>query len=681
MESKESWPVRILLLLLLLFALGERLYGVGFSLPLTIHPDEPHMVDHAVITLKTGNWKPDSFNYPSGYHYLLTGVLGLQLLYGAAQGAYTSPADLPDSSFDYTSAPGTYLWARATTAVLGTLTVLLVYLVGRQLYGPTAGLAGALLLACSHLHVESSHYATTDVPMAAMAVLSLYLALRFLNKGGAGRALLAGAAVGLAGGFKYNGIVVLLPLLLVLALRAVRLGAPAEGLLRPVGRFFNRELGLAVLGMVCAYLLACPFTLGDLPAFMRDMGFQLHFYHYGEGSAAVRAYVVGQTALPPWLAYLHILARDSLLFTLAGLGGVILVLVRRKQSELVVPAFIAVYYLFTASYEAVFARNLLPALAALDVLAGGFLTWAVSRVLALFPRRRLGPYVQPVGLGLLLVLLAAQPVGAIMATDAYWARPTSQLQLRRWLDAHAAAGDRVAAEVPAVLFSGASYHVTPVDFLSNYPLESFTNHGYRYVVASSDVYGPEYARKGTLPEYYAGLLGQMEPVADLPGQPGPRLTVYQVPPGLRPQRPLQLDTAAQLQLLGFDLGKRQEEGDLAFIAAKTEFHPGKVLGLTLYMQAAAPLSEDYIISIRLVDGAGQTAVWRDQLPCAGACPPRRWQSGVIIVDQEDLLLPPTLVPGSYRLELGVLQPGSKAPLPLTTRGEGSILLSEITVSE
>ena len=89
---------RILLVLILLLALFLRLYGLGFSLPYTIHPDEPNVVDHAVATIKTGDWNPHWFIYPSGYHYLQVGVQTLQLLWGIARGVYSSPADLPDSS-------------------------------------------------------------------------------------------------------------------------------------------------------------------------------------------------------------------------------------------------------------------------------------------------------------------------------------------------------------------------------------------------------------------------------------------------------------------------------------------------------------------------------------------------------------------------------------------------------
>jgi 4-amino-4-deoxy-L-arabinose transferase-like glycosyltransferase len=695
------------LVLILLLALGVRLHGLGFGLPYTVHPDEPNVVDRAVITIKTGDWNPHWFIYPSGYHYLQVGVLMTHLLWGSARGLYDSPADLPDSSHTITAAPETYLWARGTTALFGVLTVWMVYLVGRRLtsrppgtetgasghhlrrwMGPAAGLAGALLVALSPLHVKHSHYVTTDVPTAALTVLALYLSLEVLDHGGAGRALLAGLTVGAATGFKYNGIVALLPLLLALAMRTVRLRSADEGFFRPLLRFFHRDLGFALLGVLIGFAVTCPFAFADLPTFLDDLGYETHIYRFGGEEGVIRTYEVGGRQLPPWMAYAHALFRENPAAALAFLGGSLHALMRRRKQDLLVLSCAWGYFLFLGSYASIFVRNILPALPGLAALGGAFLT---STVVWLAERPRWRPRLArlwPLPLTLLLFAILFGPATRIMAANAHRARPTSQVQALRWLDEHVPPGAKVAAELHPLLFANASYSVTPVDYLSNYPLPAFVQQGYTYVVANSEHYGPEFAEKDTLPDYYANLLERMDPVADFPGHtqdlPGPRLTIYRVPAGdTSPGHPADVTAGPGLRLMGFDVGHRRGQGALSYVAAGTTFRAGDSLGLTLYLQAANPLPADYMVSLRLLNEEERTVAWEERAPCGGACPPTTWVTGEVVLDLEDLPLSPMLPPGTYFLEAQFLHPDTKQPLPLSspTEKEGTVLLTPISVLE
>ncbi len=681
----------LLLVLVLALALGVRLYGLGFSLPMTVHPDEPNVVDRAVATLKTGDWNPRWFIYPSGYHYLQVGVMAAHLLWGIAAGEYSSPADLPDSSHVVTSAPQAYLWARGMTALFGLLTVFLVYRLGRRLGGPAAGLAGALLLALSPLHAEHSHYVTTDVPTAALTLLAVYLALDVLEKGGRGRAFLAGLVVGLAGGFKYNAVVALVPLVVAIGLGAVgRGGNPAGAPPVPAGRRLWPLLLLALLGVFVGYTLACPYTFADLPTFLDDLGYETHIYRFGGEAGVIRIYdeIVPGVPLPPWLAYAHAIWAENPPVALAYVGGLVLALVRRRRAEMVLVCFLAAYYLFLTSYASIFVRNVLPALPGLAVLGGIFLSEGVSWLAERPPWRRPLARFAPLLLAAVLVGILFVPARGILGADAYWAIPTSEVQARRWLDAHLAPGEKAAAELHPLLFVRSPYHVTAVEYLSNYPLEVFTNLGYRYVVVNSEHYGPEFARDDTFPDYYLALLDQMERVADFPGHtqklPGPRLTIFAVPQGeLRPQHELRVTAGPGLRVLGFDVGHRREEGELAYVSAAQPVRAGDVLGLTLYLQAAAVLPEDYLVAVRLRDAAGQTLASQEQVSCAGACPPTAWVVGQVVADRADLVLAPVLPAGRYRLEVQFLRPRTREPLAIDPAGPepGVLLLTEIDLLE
>ncbi len=53
-------------------ALLLRLWGIGYGLPQTPHPDEPFITDRAVTILKTGIMDPGWYRYPSFLIYLVT---------------------------------------------------------------------------------------------------------------------------------------------------------------------------------------------------------------------------------------------------------------------------------------------------------------------------------------------------------------------------------------------------------------------------------------------------------------------------------------------------------------------------------------------------------------------------------------------------------------------------------
>ena len=93
------------------------------------------------------------------------GAYAVLFLYLAAQGLWSQVPPF--------TVPEYYHWGRLLTAFMGTLTVLVVYLVGRRLRTRRAGLMAAALLGGCYLHVIHSHYATFDVMVGFLASLTL----------------------------------------------------------------------------------------------------------------------------------------------------------------------------------------------------------------------------------------------------------------------------------------------------------------------------------------------------------------------------------------------------------------------------------------------------------------------------------------------------------------------------
>ncbi|MHB0858444.1 MAG: DUF2298 domain-containing protein [Anaerolineae bacterium] len=119
----------------------------------------------------------------------------------------------------YTGYDGVYLAGRAMSGVMDLLCVLLVFLIGKRLYGVRAGLLGSLLLALSVLNIQQSHYFTVDSTTTFFVTLAFYLAVRVAQGQGWGSILALGIAFGLAVSAKVSVLTFLLVIGLALALR------------------------------------------------------------------------------------------------------------------------------------------------------------------------------------------------------------------------------------------------------------------------------------------------------------------------------------------------------------------------------------------------------------------------------------------------------------------------------
>src|SRR5437867_10556976 len=107
--------------------------------------------------------------------------------------------------------PHVILVARCLSAAASVATVVVVAILGRRLYGPGVAAVAAALVAVAPLSAMHAHIAATDGLLAAFAALTMLAAHAFATRGGAWRALGAGAAAGFAFTTKYTGLALVAP--------------------------------------------------------------------------------------------------------------------------------------------------------------------------------------------------------------------------------------------------------------------------------------------------------------------------------------------------------------------------------------------------------------------------------------------------------------------------------------
>ena len=491
------------LLAILAIAAALRFWGLGSGIPYSIGVDEPEIMDRAVTMMKTGDFHPYFFDYPTLYIYVQLVVSTLQFLAGATSGTWKSLADVTGTDF--------YFWGRAVTATLGTATVLLVYLAGMR-WGTRYALFAATLMAVMPHHVRESHFILTDVPVTFFVALAFVLSLRAHETPRASAFAWAGAAAGLAAGTKYTGgLAIILPLLAVWMTPAAK-----------PSRLVAALAAAAAAGG--AFLAAAPYTVLDLPGFLDGYARLAGSYNQESGNGLATAFKHVQLGLR-WPALV------------AALGGVVFAIVRavkgpgRVRWTLAV-VFPVLYFWFVSRQSLIFGRYLLPLMPFACVLAAAAVVSGVSLL-----RRYEIPRRPRTALIAALTILALLPPAL---TSLAWVRMHTQTatvaQAYEWIHQHVPAGSTIVLESRALLLPGGKYDYSTVVQLRHRSYDDYRAADVDYLVASSQSYGRYFANPELYPHEYADYMRIFEqsrevarftPTAE---HPGPELRIFKVVP-------------------------------------------------------------------------------------------------------------------------------------------------------
>ncbi|MEO8585333.1 MAG: DUF2298 domain-containing protein [Acidobacteriota bacterium] len=387
---------RRILLLLALFALGVRVIGLDFDQNHFFHPDERAIGDAILkLSFQPLQLNPHFFAYGSLPFYLTRGLSSLL--------ATISGRDW------FISYDGVIHVGRFLSALAGALTVALLAAVGRRLYGPKTGLLAGLLLALAVLHVQTSHFAATDVTLTLFVLLALAAAGRLARRRRFGDALLAGALTGFAVATKASAA----PLVLPLAVAVFFACRPA--------RAWGRGLLLLAAGggaALVAFFVGEPYAFLDFHAFWRSLSEQGAMVR----NAGTLPYTNQYIGVPNFLYE----AKEIVLWGLGPLLGVTALWASARRLtrvrglsdvEWVFGSFFVPYVLLTCTFEVKFPRYLLPVYPLLALWAAAWLTEKAER-------GRAGR------------ILRAAVVGAsavwLLAFAGIYTRPHSSVTASRW---------------------------------------------------------------------------------------------------------------------------------------------------------------------------------------------------------------------------------------------------------
>jgi YYY domain-containing protein len=413
---------------------------------------------------------------------------------------------IPPGSVEKVSYDQTNLVGRGLAAFFDVGTVLLIFLIGRRLYGSKVGLLAALLLATAAFPIQNAHFFVVDPFLTFFATLTLYFCVRIAQQGGGWNYALAGLALGFATASKVTGVA-MAPVIGLAALihhwpAMVQLGRraglypspapaerPGEKLLRQLQDMRGQALAERpgekrwskvllplvppAFGLLLALFVAfCTFRVAQPYAFETPRWSDLAFWSIRLNPRWVadqrnqNNLLGGEASFPPsvqWIgrtAYLHPLQNMVLwgmgpALGLAAWGGFLYVLWRavfRREASHLLPAFwVAIYFLFMGRQFSLYMRYFLPMYGPLALFAAYLLfdVWRAAKEGNFGWLGALRPKVRHA-----LARTAKAAVVAVVALAVLWGlafasiytRPVTRVTASHWINQNIPAGSAIATE-------------------------------------------------------------------------------------------------------------------------------------------------------------------------------------------------------------------------------------------
>jgi len=341
-------PALLLLLLILAVALALRLHGIGWDQGFGFHPDERSIYMRSdcmfrVLTEAPGyaecvaehpETEPgipgpatffDADKSPLNPHWFPLGNLLIYLIV-AIRAVFEPFMDLGSLlSMAYIG--------RSIAAVADVGTVLMVYLLGKRVYGARVGLLGAALVALAVIHIQISHFYRPEPLLVFFLLVSFWFMLQVMERRRPRDSVLLGIFVGLTLAMKVSVLPLVLPL--ALAYGYWMFGSAGGGWKLPSSRHAAQVARHALLGAgaaIAVFAVTTPYAFLDIANFAGDIGYQAREVATKAGRVPFTVqyidstpflYELRQTSLWGLGLPLGVVAWGGLLFTIVGVfrGG------------------------------------------------------------------------------------------------------------------------------------------------------------------------------------------------------------------------------------------------------------------------------------------------------------------------------------------------------------------------
>ena len=482
-SSALARKTRWLLIGVTLVAIMLRVWGINFGLPYLHHPDEPGNVSVAQRIFKTGDLNPHSLFYPPLFYHLNAAAYAPYYLIGKLMGVFSNPADIPAPvmlamGVGQTPMPTTFLLGRILTATFGAAAVILASLAGWQLTDKILiGLLAALMMAMSPVNVALSRYITPDTFLVFFVLLSFWASVLIFRQGKTWQYVAAGVATGLTASAKYNGALIVLPLLLAHFFRSGLRG------------WRDRRLYFALGAGGLTFLLTTPVLLGQ--DFLSNFTYNAQVYSTGhlgmEGNSL------------NW--YLSYLLRIEGPVTLLGVMGILRGIYVRSKEIVLLSIFPLVYFTLISSMVVRNGRTLLPLTPFLFLLASSLLVSLLDQSGIQESQRW-----RVVAASALILISLSWPLVRTLKDTVQLTTVDSRETARIWINHNLPGGSRIAIESYSPYVDPKRFSVQGFLSMIDHTPDWYISNGFEYLVFSQGMFERFYQE----PDRYSKQVSQYQ---------------------------------------------------------------------------------------------------------------------------------------------------------------------------
>jgi hypothetical protein len=281
--------------------------------------------------------------------------------------------------------------------------------------------------------VHYAHLALNDAPSLAPSALALFGIAGVLRFGRARDYALAGVALGVAIGLKYNCAYLLLALFTAAALHASgRFGGDGDWHVKSA----ITGLALAGVALVAGFLVTDPYSLLDFDRFRADLK---HLSDYTKGSL-----LLGETQRSGHLYYLWSIGWGlGVAPAILAAAGAVVVSLRDRAAALVLLPGPIVFFAYVGAQERHFARYVMPLFPILCLLAAVGAVWLASAIAsrAGWSGRRAAAIT-----GIVAAIACAQGLLFAIHNDIVLTREDTRTAAREWMVDNIPAGTQILVE-------------------------------------------------------------------------------------------------------------------------------------------------------------------------------------------------------------------------------------------
>jgi len=408
---------RYLLLFILGIAFLLRLTGINHGLPSETGRLSTYHGDESVTFNSLADMEPAKLNFNpgvaiawGGFHLFPTGaVLKVMQIIG-----YVKPGTREFYEKNLHLADRLYLVGRMMSIIFATLSIYLLYLISRNLFGETTGLISSFLFAFSPVHILNSFLVRPDILMLLFALCVAYFSLILLDNPKTWGYFLIGILTGLTAATLYTGgIYLVLPLAVCILSR--------ERAKKWKNLFF------LLVGASTGFLIGCPYSILDTQSF-------LYYAIMVSLNMAGRATQSGHGYL--YRLY-YGLSMPILLFAFLGIIILVLRIIKKREKKLILLLLWLGATFFSASLPKGQVHYILPFVPSALIVSGYFLY-------VIFKKRTASPFGWKTYFSRVVVLCLLGY--SIIYTFAYLNLYTSKdirLTASHWIDKNIPKGEKI----------------------------------------------------------------------------------------------------------------------------------------------------------------------------------------------------------------------------------------------